>query len=198
MERTVYLDRLLAKFGSSFDIYIPYKIKGIEYPAYAYHYTHQEKYVLVKEANMWSADSYEYVLFVETEVIDEAVIEKAKDIIENYFEPELVRKGEKYPAKNHMYSYLTVVIIGDHYSDSKLASKVKRYHFDKGYQFSIRGYSAGRMVAVTMDDEKVTTNGAASKSKKVFKAVFDEVRANKPGFSTICESQGVTPFKQEL
>jgi hypothetical protein len=182
VERTVYLDRLLSKFGSSFDIYIPYKIKGIEYPAYAYHYTHQEKYVLVKEANMWSADSYEYVLFVETEVIDEAVIEKAKDIIENYFEPELVRKGEKYPAKNHMYSYLTVVIIGNHYSDSKLASKVKRYHFDKGYMFSIRGYSAGRMIAVTMDDEKVTTNGAASKSKKVFKAVFDEVRANKPGF----------------
>ena len=198
MKRTDYLDRLLAKFGSSFDIYMPYQIHGIEYPAFAYHYTHQEKYVLVKEANMWKADSYEYVLFVNTEVIDEAVIEKAKDIIENYFEPELVRKGEKYPAKDHMYSYLTVVIIGNHYSDSKLASKVKRYHFDKGYQFSIRGYSAGRMVAVTMDDEKVITNNAASKSKKVFKAVFDEVRANKPGFSTICEKQGVTPFKQEL
>ena len=198
MKRTDYLDRLLAKFGSSFDIYMPYQIHGIEYPAFAYHYTHQEKYVLVKEANMWKADSYEYVLFVNTEVIDEAVIEKAKDIIEIYFEPELVRKGEKYPAKDHMYSYLTVVIIGNHYSDSKLASKVKRYHFDKGYQFSIRGYSAGRMVAVTMDDEKVITNNAASKSKKVFKAVFDEVRANKPGFSTICEKQGVTPFKQEL
>ncbi len=198
MKRTDYLDRLLAKFGSSFDVYMPYQIHGIEYPAFAYHYTHQEKYVLVKEANMWKADSYEYVLFVNTEVIDEAVIEKSKDIIENYFEPELVRKGEKYPAKDHMYSYLTVVIIGNHYSDSKLASKVKRYHFDKGYQFSIRGYSAGRMVAVTMDDEKVITNNAASKSKKVFKAVFDEVRANKPGFSIICEKQGVTPFKQEL
>ena len=198
MERTVYLDRLLAKFGSSFDIYMPYQIKGIEYPAYAYHFTHQEKYVLVKKANMWSADSYEHVLFMDTDVIDEAVFERAKDIITNYFEPELVRKGEKYPAKNHMYSYLTVVIIGNHYSDSKLASKVKRYHFDKGYQLSIRGYSAGRIIAVTMDDEKVTTNSAASKSGKVFKAVFEEVRANKPGFSAICEKQGVTPFKQEL
>lgn len=198
MRRTVYLDRLLAKFGSSFDVYMPYQIHGVEYPAFASHHTHQEKYVLVKEANLWSADSYEYVLFVDTEVIDEAVIETAKDIIKNYFEPELVRKGEKYPAKDHMYSYLTVVIIGNHYSDSKLASKIKRYHFDKGYQFSIRGYSAGRMVAVTMDDEKVVTNRAASKSKKVFKAVFDEVRANKPGFSAICEKQGVTPFKQEL
>ena len=198
MERTVYLDRLLAKFGSSFDVYMPYQIHGVKYPAFASHHTHQEKYVLVKEANLWSADSYEYVLFMDAEVIDEATIKRAKDIIEDYFEPELVRKGEKYPAKDHMYSYLTVVIIGNHYSDGKLASKVKRYHFDKGYQFSIRGYSAGRMIAVTMDDEKVITNSAASKSKKVFKAVFDEVRANKPGFSAICEEQGVTPFKQEL
>ena len=53
------------------------------------------------------------------------------------------------------------------------------------------------MIAVTMDDDKVYCNGAARTSQKVFKAVFDEVRANKPGFLEICEKQGVTPFKQE-
>lgn len=197
MERNTYLDRLLAKFGGSFNIYMPYQINGIEYKAYAYFYTHQEKYVLVREANMWSADSYEHVLFIDTEVIDEVHFERAKDIIAGYFEPELVRKGEKYPPKNHMYSYLTVVLVGNHFSDSKLASQIKKYHFDKGYQFSIRGYSTGRMIAVTMDDEKVICNRAAKAVKKVFKAVFEEVRANKPGFSEICEKQGITPYKQE-
>lgn len=198
MEREVYLDRLLAKFSGSFNIYMPYQIDGIEYKAYAYFYTHQEKYVLTKSANLWSADSYEHVLFIDAEVIDEQVLERAKSVIADYFEPVLVRKGEKYPGKNHMYSYLTVVFVGNHFLDSKLASQIKRYRFEKGYQFSIRGYSTGRMIAVTMDDEKVFTNGAARKSQKVFKAVFDEVRANKPGFLAICEKQGVTPFKQEL
>ena len=52
-------------------------------------------------------------------------------------------------------------------------------------------------MAVTLDDEKVFCNGSAAKAKKVFKDVFGEVRANKPGFLKICEKQGVTPFKQE-
>lgn len=197
MVRDIYLDRLLAKYGGSFDVYMPYQINGIEYKAYAYFYTHQEKYVLVQSANLWSADSYEYVLFMDAEEIDDTMFERAKDVIENYFEPVLVRKGEKYPAKNHMYSFLTVVMIGNHFSDSKLASRIKRYRFEKGYQFSIRGYSTGRLVAVTLDDEKVFCNGSAAKAKKVFKDVFGEVRANKPGFSKICEKQGITPFKQE-
>ncbi len=198
MDRKVYLDRLLAKFGNSFNIYMPYQISGIEYPAYAYYHNHEEKYVLVREANMWTRDSYEHVLFIDTDVIDEALIERAKGIISGYFEPLLVRKGEKYPAKNHMFSYLTVIFIGDHFSDSKLASKVKRYRYDKGYMFSVRGFSAGRMMAVTMEDEVVITNSAARQSKKVLKEVFKEVRANKPGFLAICEKQGVAPLKQEL
>ena len=197
MERDVYLDRLLTKFSSSFNVYMPYVINGIEYKAYAYFYSHEEKYVLTRSANLWSADSYEHILFMDAEVIDEELIWRAQDIIANYFEPEFVRKGEKYPAQNHMCTYLTVVLLGNHFSNSKLASQVKKYRFDKGYQFGIRGYSAGRLVAVTMDDEKVVHNKAAHKTKKVYEAVFDEVRANKPGFSEICEKQGVTPFKQE-
>ncbi len=197
MERSIYLDRLLTKFSNSFNIYVPYKINGIEYSAYAYFYTHEEKYVLTQSANLWSADSYEHVLFIDTEVIDDALIGRAKDIIENYFEPEFVRKGEKYPAKNHMYTYLTVVLVGNRFSNSKLISQVKRYRYDKGYQFGIRGYSIGRLVAVTMDDEHIVCNGAARKNHKVYKATFEEVRANKPGFFAICKEQGITPFKQE-
>ncbi len=197
MERSIYLDRLLTKFSNSFNVYVPYKINGIEYSAYAYFYSHEEKYVLTKSANLWSADSYEHILFIDTEVIDEDVIGTAKDIIENYFEPVLVRKGEKYPPENHMYTYLTVVMVGNHFSNSKLASQVKKYRFDKGYQFGIKGYSAGRLVAVTMDDEKIVCNGASRKNVKAYKSTFEDVRANKPGFFAICERQGITPFKQE-
>ena len=46
-------------------------------------------------------------------------------------------------------------------------------------------------------ENNTTTNEASPLVKKVFKDVFGEVRANKPGFSKICEKQGITPFKQE-
>lgn len=197
MERDIYLDRLLSKFSGSFDVYMPYRIGGTEYKAYAYYYNHQEKYVLVQSANLWSADCYEYVLFMDAECISNETVKQAEAVIEQYFEPELVRKGEKYPARNHMYSYLTVVMLGERFSDADVCRQVKKYRFEKGYQFNIRGYCVGRLIAVTMEDEKVFCNRASAKSKKVFSDVFDEVRANKPGFSEICAEQGVTPFQQE-
>lgn len=197
MEREVYLDRLLAKFGGSFDVYMPYTIQDTEYKAYAYFHNHQEKYVLVESANLWSTDCYEHVLFMDADSIDGEMFERAKNVIEQYFEPELVRKGEKYPAKNHMYSFLTVVMVGRRFSDNSVSSQIRKYRFEKGYQFNIRGYSMGRMVAVTLEDEKVFCNASAKKSKKAFLEVFGEVKAGKPGFSEICRKQGVTPFKQE-
>ena len=128
MERTVYLDRLLAKFGSSFDIYIPYKIKGIEYPAYAYHYTHQEKYVLVKEANMWSADSYEYVLFADFQIsiyriykgiLQRILLAKRGEIIRNFHK-------ECYRRQNNYNIVKTIIITIYNFLKQKCFSKRSR------------------------------------------------------------------------
>ncbi len=62
MNSADYLNRLLLKYSGTFDIYQPYMIMGREYPAYGYFFSHVEKYVLVRKANMWSADSYEHIL----------------------------------------------------------------------------------------------------------------------------------------
>ncbi len=65
MDSADYLNRLLLKYSGTFDIYQPYTILGKEYPAYGYFFSHVEKYVLVRKANMWSADTYEHVLFAD-------------------------------------------------------------------------------------------------------------------------------------
>jgi len=113
MNTAEYLDRLLAKYSSAFDIYQPYVIHGKEYPAYGYFFSHTEKYVLVREANMWSSDSYEHILFIETKEVTEALLEEAYEIVRDYMEPVLVRKGEKVPPPNHMYSYLTIAVLAE-------------------------------------------------------------------------------------
>lgn len=197
MDRKAYLDRLLVHYGSTFDIYMPYRINGETYPAYARFFTHGEKYVLSREANMWKADCYEHVLFMESEVIDGGLIESAKRMISGYMEPELVRKGEKYPEPDHMYSYMTVVLIGQRFSEDKLIPQIERYRFDKGYKFHLRGYSVGRLIGVCCDSERVYLSRAVKPSRKMYKSVFKEVREGREGFSELCKKQGVTPFKQE-
>ena len=122
-----YLDQLLRKYSGTFDIYQPYVIHGKEYPAYGYFFSHVEKYVLVREANMWSSDSYEHILFIETEEVIPALIEEAYEIVREYMEPVLVRKGEDLPAPGHMYSYLTISIIAQKPLSKEMRKAVKHF-----------------------------------------------------------------------
>lgn len=200
MDVNTYLDRLLTKYSGSFDIYMPYKIGGKTYPAYGYFYSHNEKYVLVQEANMWTADSYEHMLFIEAEEADSSTLSEAMELLESTMEEQLVRKGEKLPAKNHMSSILTVVILCEGVKDAEkkdMEKLVKSYHFDKGYNFHFRGYSKGRLALISMDEGIVLSKAYKKEDKKLFEAVFKEVKEGKDGFRTLCEKQGITPFSQE-
>ncbi len=179
-----YLDRLLLKYSGTFDIYKPYTIHGKEYPAYGYFFSHTEKYVLVREANMWSSDCFEHILFIETDDVTEELLKEAYAIVKDYMEPVLVRKGEQVPEKNHMYSYLSIAIIAKQSIPSHIQKKIKKFKFEQGYQFNMRGFSQAHIVCATMEDEKVYSNFVARKSLKVYKSIFPDVKAGKPGYSS--------------
>lgn len=185
MNTADFLDRLLAKYSGTFDIYQPYVIHGKEYPAYGYFFSHIEKYVLVREANMWSSDSYEHILFIETDELTEELIKEAYALVKDYMEPILVRKGEELPQPNHMYSYLTIVILSEKPISKQLQKSVRKFKFEKGYKFNMRGFSQAHMICASMEDECVYSNFVARKSVKAFKDTFNDVKAGKPGYKQI-------------
>jgi len=198
METAEYLDRLLLRYSGSFDIYQPYVINGREYPAYGYFFSYIEKYVLVREINMWSTKSYEHMLFMEVEECTEEVLKEAESIISDYMEPVLVRKNEKLPEKNHMYSYLNVVIISKKTLDKTIAEKIRHYRFEKGYKFNIRGFSKGTIMCASMEDRKFCSNYHGRSKKEIFEGVFKDVDEGKIGFKQFIEEKGITPYKQEF
>ncbi|MBO5472568.1 MAG: hypothetical protein J6A08_02075 [Lachnospiraceae bacterium] len=189
MRTADYLDQLLRKYSGTFDIYQPYVIHGKEYPAYGYFFSHVEKYILVREANMWSSDSYEHILFIETKEVDQALIEEAYALVKDYMEPVLVRKGEELPAAGHMYSYLTVSIIAEKPLSGEMKKAVKHFKYEKGYRFNMRGFSQAHIVCATMEDEQVYTNYVGRKSVKLYTANYKDVKEGKPGFKQIMEEQ---------
>ena len=189
MKTADYLDQLLRKYSGTFDICQPYVIHGKEYPAYGYFFSHTEKYILVREANMWSSDSYEHVLFVEAPEADRFLIDEAYTVIKEYMEPILVRKGEALPAVGHMYSYLTISLIVDKSLSAEMRKAVKRFKFEKGYRFNVRGFSQAHIVCATMEDEKVYTNYAGRRTAKLYRDNFRDVRERKPGFRQIMEER---------
>ena len=198
METAEYLDRLLLRYSGSFDIYQPYVINGKEYPAYGYFFSHIEKYILVREINMWSTKSYEHLLFMEVEECTDEVLKEAEEIISDYMEPVLVRKKEKLPEPNHMCSYLNVVIISKKPLEKSVANKIRHYRFEKGYKFNIRGFSRGTIMCATMEDRKFYSNYHGRSAKETFMGAFQDVENGKVGFKQYIEERGITPYKQEI
>lgn len=131
---------------------------------------------------MWSADSYEHVLFIETDRVEQALVDEAYSIVKDYMEPVLVRKGNDLPAEGHMYSYMTISLIAGQPLSKAMQKAVKRFKYEKGYKFNIRGFSQAHIVCATMEDEKVYTNYAGRKSAKLYWDAFRDVRDDRPGF----------------
>lgn len=197
LDTAAYLDRLLLMYSNTFNIYKPYRIGAKEYPAYGYFFSHNEKYVLVREINMWTTDAYEHILFMETETFTEETLAEAEGIIREYMEPVLVRKGEELPPPNHMYSYLNVVILCAGPVTKEFQKRIRHFKFEKGYQFNIRGFSRGNILCVSLADREYYSNYYGRDKKKMFKRIFADVEQGKPGFDQVMEESGLTPFKQE-
>lgn len=198
MKNTEYLDRLLLRYAGTFDIYMPYRIHGKEYPAYGYFFSSVEKYVLIREANMWTSNSHEHILFLTVDEVTADTLSEAAKVIADYMEPELVRAGSKYPDKNHMYSYLTVAILSQKPVSKKLRQKISHFRYEKGYLFNFRGFSQGRLICASMEDEWVCHNYQARKLRRLFKKVFADVHSGKKTFSEKCKEEGIKPFSQKI
>ena len=192
-----YLDRLLARYSGTFNIYMPYVIGGITFPAYGYFFSHVEKFVLTRNTNMWSSDSYEHILFLPKDRVTVEDVAQMKRILLDYVEPQLVRGGEELPSPNHMYSYMSMILISEKTPDKDTVKAVKKLSFDKGYQMNMRGFSQIQICLVSIEEEKIYHNFAASKKKKILKGIFKEVKEGKIGFKALCEKQDVEPYRQE-
>lgn len=172
MGASYYLEEVLRRYSSSFDLFRDYSIEGEKYPAYGYFFSLGEKYVLKKEATLWSIRAYEHVLFSEVDTITTDYIKHLYDVMDNHVEPELVRKGQKYPEKDHMVSYLTMVVISKNTPDEETIKAIRKFHFDKGYLLNFRGHSEGGLLCACLDSRNIYTNRSAKRLYKMFDDVF--------------------------
>lgn len=174
-----YFNELLNRYRANFDITEDYALGERIYAAYARFFSLGEKYVLKKEAKLWSIRAYEHVLFIKTKSIDLNLIEEIKRTMEQDMEPLMVRKGEKYPEKDHMCSYLSFVIISETTPSPEVQKAIRRFRFDKGYLMNFRGHSEGKLGCVFLDSKTSLTNYAAKELKPLFTNIFTSLKGNK-------------------
>ena len=174
MSATEYLDRILRRYAGSFDLKRPYPVGEDEYPAYGYFFRLDEKYVGTRKANLWSVHHFEHALFATVTRADTALFRKMQAVMTDHVEPDLVRKGQKYPEKDHMQSHLTIVMISEESPDEELIRQVRKYRYFRSYLFHFRGHSEGKAVLVDLAAGKVYLNRPAKHLKKLYEDTLEK------------------------
>ncbi len=191
MDCASYLNRILERLLPTHDIVRDYPADGQVVPAYARYESMNEKYVLSRKATLWKAGEYEHVLFFTVPVLTapselsgisgkavpasatpDGLTALAQQMIRDYMEPVLARNNEKYPPKDHMRTFLTAVIISEASPSAELIRLIRKYRFDRGYQFSFRGFSQGRLVFVDLSAGKVYTSPAANDVAEFYRRIL--------------------------
>lgn len=193
MDQAAYLNTILAKYAGTFDITKDCEMDGRKYAVYAYFSSLGEKYVLVKKAKLWSVKAYEHAFFLREENITPGLLEELMNRVTDYMEPVLVRRGEKYPEKDHMYTYLTFIILSDRTPDEETQKAIKHFRFDRGYLFSMRGHAEVRLVVADMKEEKIYTNGAGRSLAKMYRKAFAETARGVKGYNELFAPEEVRP-----
>lgn len=172
MDRQELLEKLLSSYESAFDIKRSYRIDENVYDAYAQFRVTSAKYVLVKRAELWRADCFEHTLFACRDEISEEDITTFHTEIVSHIEPHLVRRDEKAPPKNHMYTYMTGIFISEKTLSEKTKKAVRGFKYLKNYRAGFRGYSQGRLVVFDLESRTITGNCAAKDLIKGYRKVF--------------------------
>lgn len=166
MKAQELFDRMMESYQEDYDIEMPYDIEDETYDAYAGFHVSSAKYVLVKKAQLWRADCFEHTFFRMVSDLKIADIERFCAQVHTYIEPQLVRQGRSWPPADHMYSYITEILICDGGIEDHVKKAVKKVSYLKNYLLTVRGYCEVRLLVFDLAGKTIFGNRAAKELVK--------------------------------
>lgn len=116
----------------------------------AYH-LRDSQYVLFKKAELWAAESHEYLYLWSLDTLDDAALNEIfARVLEN-------GEGKIRPHLQHMYTYLTAVVLYDSAQPQTLA-QLKKLKKRREYKLSLHGWMEFRIAAVDLSTGDIATN----------------------------------------
>ena len=91
-----------------------------------------------------------------------------------HMEPELVRKGKKYPENDHMYSYVTVAFICERSPEDAVVQAVKDFRYEKNYLMTIRGHVEGHLILADLEGKKAYSCKQAKHLTEFYNKIFEQ------------------------
>ncbi|MEG1773888.1 MAG: hypothetical protein RR320_03430, partial [Oscillospiraceae bacterium] len=149
LDKDLLLRHLLASYSTYFDVDTAHVVPP--FCALAQFHSRSEKYVLVQSAQLWAAESHEYLFFSDCGRLDFSFWQTARD--------STVSQGLALikPHKEHMVSYLTLIILADHV-DPDVRREITHCRFHRSFRLSLYGWCDLRVAAVDCSTGEIFTN----------------------------------------
>ena len=126
------------------------------------------QYVLVKKAELWAAESHEYLYLWDAGELSAGGVEEIFSRTLADGEPR-VR-----PHAQHMYTYLTAVALCDSARPDALA-RLKKLKKRREFKLSLHGWMEFRIAAVDLSTGEITVNRAGKALAKDLKRLTDRI-----------------------
>ena len=126
------------------------------------------QYVLVKKAELWAAESHEYLYFWDAGCLDVPLTEEIFRRTLEDGEPRVK------PHSQHMYTYLTAVVLYESAGPSAL-EQLKKLKKRREFKLSLHGWMEFRIAAVDLSTGEITVNRAGKALAKDLKRLTDRI-----------------------
>lgn len=138
-------------------------------------FEHSERYMLSRQANLWSADCEEFVYLFDLEYLTREEFEKCRDFA--------CEDGMKraHIGPGHMYTYITPVFICDACREDARAA-LKKCRIYKSFRFSLHGWMDFHTAVLEVNNNRITTNGSGKCVEKVLKNILFKIHKKRRGF----------------
>ena len=159
------MEKLINSFNSFYDIDRSISDTESSFCATAQFHSRCAKYVLVHSAQLWAAETHEYVYFSCQEHLNTS---NFQDILLRCIEHGLTIIK---PHKEHMLSKVTLIVLAENVDD-ETKRKVKKFRYRKNFRFSFWGWMEVSIAIVDCSDKTVFVNRQGSDVKKQIEKVL--------------------------
>ena len=126
------------------------------------------QYVLVKKAELWAAETHEYLYLWDAGHLD---LDGVEDIFRRTLDDGEPRVK---PHAQHMYTYLTAVALYDS-ADPDALAQLKKLKKRREFKLSLHGWMEFRIAAVDLSTGEITVNRAGRAMGKDLKRLTDRI-----------------------
>lgn len=159
------LEKLLQIYSHEYDIARDVQVEGGSYPATAFYYLRDEHYLVSRNKTFYATEQHDYTYFYLTEHLD---VETLKQQIELSRAAGL---SNIHPNKEHMCSYVTLVILAD-VIDPEAQRLLKKTRFHKNFRLALHGWMEYHIAAMEVSTNSYFSNPAGKVARKTLELNF--------------------------